>query len=255
MPANFKAIREGIPADRSVWKVGQLAKQTGLSVRTLHFYDEIGLLKPSQHSDSGHRLYTEADIARLQQILSLRQLGFSLEEIMDCLQSPDFSPVEVVRLHIERLREQIDVHTQLCRRLEKIADQLQERRHISAEHFILAIEGIRMSEKYPFTPGQMEKIKKQGELLGPGKMREVEQEWPELIAKVREAMEKGTPPDSPEVQQLGKRWKELIEMFTGGDPAIAETLKRRYEEEPGYAAQMGLNPEIFAYIAKAMPKD
>lgn len=66
---------------QEVWKVGELAEQTGLSVRTLHYYDEIGLLTPSQRTASGHRLYAPGDVIRLQQIKSLRQLGFPLEEI------------------------------------------------------------------------------------------------------------------------------------------------------------------------------
>jgi len=78
-------------------KVGELAKRTGLTIRTLHHYDEIGLLKPSLHTGAGHRLYTAADIARLQQVLSLRQLGFSLEQVRDCLDRPGFSPLEVIR--------------------------------------------------------------------------------------------------------------------------------------------------------------
>ncbi len=81
-------------------KVGELAKRTGLTIRTLHHYDEIGLLKPSLHTAAGHRLYTAADIARLQQVLSLRQLGFSLEQVRDCLDRPGFSPLEVIRLHV-----------------------------------------------------------------------------------------------------------------------------------------------------------
>ena len=69
-------------------KVGELARRTGLTVRTLHHYDEIGLLRPSQHMVSGHRLYTAADVARLQRVLSLRQLGFGLEEVRQCLDQP-----------------------------------------------------------------------------------------------------------------------------------------------------------------------
>src|SRR5579871_1605575 len=88
-------------------KVGELARRTGLTVRTLHHYDAIGLLKPSLHTESGHRLYTAADVARLQQVLSLRQLGFSLEQARDCLDRPGFAPLEVIRLHVERLREQV----------------------------------------------------------------------------------------------------------------------------------------------------
>lgn len=75
----------------SLMKIGELAEQTGLSIRTLHYYDEIGLLSPSHRSDAGHRLYASEDIVRLQQILSLRQLSFSLKEIRECLASPEFS--------------------------------------------------------------------------------------------------------------------------------------------------------------------
>ena len=88
-------------------KVGELARRTGLTVRTLHHYDEIGLLRPSLHTDSGHRLYTAADIARLQQVLSLRQLGLSLEEVRDCLDRPGFSPLEVIDLHLARLARSV----------------------------------------------------------------------------------------------------------------------------------------------------
>src|SRR5580704_15304328 len=102
-------------------KVGELARRTGLTIRTLHHYDEIGLLKPSLHTESGHRLYTTADVARLQQVLSLRQLGFSLEEIRDCLDRPGFSPLEVIRLHIGHLREQIEWQRELCEKLAAIA--------------------------------------------------------------------------------------------------------------------------------------
>src|SRR5205085_2098880 len=94
---------------------------TGLTIRTLHHYDEIDLLKPSGHTESGHRLYTTDDVARLQQILSLRQLGFSLEQIGDCLDRPGFSPLEVIRLHVARLREQIELQRGLCDRLEALA--------------------------------------------------------------------------------------------------------------------------------------
>src|SRR5215813_435598 len=102
-------------------KVGELARRTGLTIRTLHHYDEIGLLKPSLHTETGHRRYTARDVARLQQVLSLRQLGFSLEEVRDCLDRPGFSPVEVIRLHAARLREQLELQRALCERLEALA--------------------------------------------------------------------------------------------------------------------------------------
>src|SRR5947199_3069727 len=105
-------------------KVGELARRTGLTVRTLHHYDEINLLKPSLHTEAGHRLYTARDVARLQQVLSLRQLGFSLEEVRACLDRPGFEPLEVIRRHAARLREQIASQRRLCARLEALAAHL-----------------------------------------------------------------------------------------------------------------------------------
>ena len=84
----------------TAWKVGELARRTGLSVRTLHYYDEIGLLSPSRRTEAGHRLYTAGDVVRLQQIKSLRHLGFGLKEIRECLDRPDFPLSRVIELHL-----------------------------------------------------------------------------------------------------------------------------------------------------------
>src|SRR5437870_35152 len=136
-------------------KVGELARRTGLTVRTLHHYDEIGLLKPSFHSESGHRLYTAGDIARLQQVLSLKQLGFTLEEIRDCLQRADFSPLDVIKLHVARLRKQIELEKGLCERLEGLASHFEHAPEVSAETFLQTIEVMNMIENY-YTPEQLE---------------------------------------------------------------------------------------------------
>ena len=151
-------------------KVGDLARRTGLTVRTLHHYDAIGLLKPSLHTEAGYRLYTRADVARLQQVLSLRQLGFSLEEVRACLDRPDFSPLEVIRLHVARLREQIELQRKLCERLETLAVYLRAAGEVSADEFLGTIEEMTMmeamAEKY-FTPEQLQVIKQRREQAGP----------------------------------------------------------------------------------------
>src|SRR5215204_4330082 len=139
-------------------KVGDLARRTGLTVRTLHHYDAIGLLRPSLHTEAGYRLYTAGDIARLQQVLSLRQLGFSLDQVRDCLDRDGFSPVEVIGRHLARLREQIDMQRKLCERLETLAEHLRTAaEEVSADEFLQTIQEMTMleqiAEKY-FTPEQ-----------------------------------------------------------------------------------------------------
>nr|WP_082685694.1 MerR family transcriptional regulator [Ferroacidibacillus organovorans] len=238
-------------AEKERWKVGDLAKVTGITVRALHHYDQIGLLVTSLHSDAGHRLYSGKDIARLQQIISLKQLGFSLDEIGELLGNPSFRPDKAIRMQLERLVQQIRIQEDLRSRLEHLYEQVQAQRELTGEEWIKIIEVMKMTEKY-FTPEQMEKLKKQGELLGAEKIKEVENEWPSLIANVRVELEKGTPPENPEVQLLAKRWKELVNLFTGGDSGITRSAERYYAENPERAAEFGMDKELWQYISKAM---
>src|SRR5262249_21748524 len=163
-------------------KVGELARRTGLTVRTLHHYDEIGLLKPSLHTEAGYRLYTGRDVVRLQQVISLRQLGFSLEEVHDCLNRPDFSPLEIIGLHRARLREQIELQRQLCERLDLIAAHLRTAGEVSAEEFLRTIEVMTMMEKL-YTPEQMKQFQEAGARVGPEEIRTIEEAWTALLTE------------------------------------------------------------------------
>ncbi|MHB1626899.1 MAG: TipAS antibiotic-recognition domain-containing protein [Bacilli bacterium] len=88
--------------------------------------------------------------------------------------------------------------------------------------------------------------------VGPEKIKEVENEWPSLIAKVRTELDNGTPPENPEVQHLAKRWKELVNMFTDGDSGITRSAERYYAENPEKAAESGIDKELWQYISRAM---
>ena len=212
------------------WKVGELAQHTGLSVRTLHWYDEIGLLIPSHHTATGHRLYSTADVARLQQIKSLRQLGLSLDEVRDCLERADFSPLALIERHLTRLREQMELQQRLCDRLEVIAASLRAAEMVSVEDLLQLIEDMTMIEKY-YTPEQLEYLKARKEQVGEERIRQVQEEWPKLMAEVRAEMDKGTDPTSETVKALARRWMGLIHEFTGGNAGIEQSLRRMYEQE------------------------
>ncbi len=233
-------------------KVGELAKRTGVSVRTLHYYDEIGLLSPSHHSDTGHRLYAAGAIVRLQQIKSLRQLGFSREKIRACLDRPDFSPQRVIELHIARLREQIALQQGLCARLEALAEGLRSAGEVSVEAFLHTIEVISMVEKY-YTPEQLEELKERRRTLGEERIRQVEAEWPELMAQVRAEMDKGTDPADERVQDLARRWMGLINEFTGGNPGIEQSLRTMYRQESTiHGMETAPMREMGEYVSKAL---
>ena len=108
-----------------VWKIGELAQRTGLTVRTLHHYDEIGLLSPAARSDGGHRVYDEAGVQRLYRIVSLRSLGFPLEAIAQALDSERFDPRAAVDDHLARLEEQIAQEQRLLSTLKTLRERLE----------------------------------------------------------------------------------------------------------------------------------
>jgi DNA-binding transcriptional MerR regulator len=231
-------------------KVGELARRTGLTVRTLHHYDEIGLLKPSLHTESGHRLYTAGDVARLQQVVSLRQLGFSLEEVRDCLQRPGFSPLEVIRLHVARLREQIALQRGLCERLEALAEHFRTAGEVSADEFLRTVEAMTMIENY-YTPEQLESLKKRRAEVGEDVIKQGQADWAVLFADLRAALEQGLDPADPKVQALEKRRQALVNTFTGGDAGIEQSLKRLWTEQGDkLAAQYGYDPKLLEYLGK-----
>jgi DNA-binding transcriptional MerR regulator len=232
-------------------KVGELAKRTGLSIRTLHHYDELGLLSPSLRTASGYRLYTPEDVARLQRILSLRQLGFSLEEIKRCIDEPGFSPIRVLELHLTRAREQLALQQELCRRLEALATQLRSAETPSVDQLVQTIEVMTMFEKY-YTPEQLQELEARRQALGEDAIRQVQEEWPQLIAQMRAELDKGTDPASEPVQKLARRWGELVRAFTGGNPGIEKSLGTMYQQEPAMGARFGLDARLFDYVNRAM---
>ena len=234
-----------------MWKVGELAKRTGLTVRTLHHYDQIGLLSPSRRTAAGHRLYSEDDVARLQQITSLRSLGFPLEEIRDVLNQGRMSALQVVQLHADRLREQVKSQQRLVERLDALAEGLRTAETVSADQLIQTIEEITMFEKY-YTQEQLDYLAKRREQVGEARIKEVEAEWPRLMDEVRAEMDRGTDPCDPRVQEMARRWKGLIEEFTGGNEGIRQSLGNLYQNESTVHGMdvAGMRP-LMEYVGRA----
>jgi MerR family transcriptional regulator, thiopeptide resistance regulator len=227
-----------------VWKIGELARRTGLTVRTLHHYDEIGLLSPAERSDGGHRVYDEADVQRLYRIVSLRSLGFPLDAIAPALDSQAFDPRAAVDDHLRRLEAQIAKEQRLLDKLRML------RQRLEADDFLTTIEEITMRERY-YTPEQLDQLEQRRQALGEEAIKDVEREWGEIFATLKQEMDSGTDPADPRLRPIGERSRELIEMFTGGDPGIQASLKTMYDTEGPEKASRGMaDPAVFAYLAQ-----
>ena len=230
--------------------VGVLSRRTGLSVRTLHHYHTIGLLRPARRSEAGYRLYSVRDLMRLQQIVLLRSVGLSLDEIGRSLSKGGPTLLRTIEQHVARLHVRIEQERRLCGRLEETAIRLRRRELPTLDEIIHTIEGVTMSDKY-FTPDQQEWMKQRRESVGEARIKEVEAEWPVLIAEVRAEMDNGTPPDDPRVKALAVRWAGLVEEFTNGNLGIAKSVATMYENEPAVRQSTGLTAAIMDYISRA----
>ena len=236
------------------FKIGELAKATGLTVRALHHYDQIGLLVPSERSESDYRLYDQTDVVRLQQILSLKELGFPLEQIKKLLDEAQYSQRQIIEMHLAQMTQELKQRTRVRDQLQELSNVLANQESISVERLIKIIEVINMKHEHNFDPKftaeEEATLAARRDELGEDVIAQGENEWPALIASVRAHMEAGTPPNDPEVQKLAARWNELVEMFTGGDQQIAQKVKTAYDNSPGFAAEMGLDAELFQYVSQ-----
>lgn len=230
--------------DEKRWRVGDLARQTGLTVRTLHHWDELGLLSPAERTPAGYRLYGEEEVRRLYRIVALRGLGLTLEQVGAALDDGELR--ELVRRQIEALDRRMEHDARLRRRLVRMLES------DDSSDLLATVEMITMSETY-YTPEQQARLAERRELLGDEAIKRAERDWAELIAQVEREFEAGTSPSDPRVQELASRWRTLIERFTGGDPGIRASLERMYREEVVERASRGMvKPELMEYVGRAM---
>ena len=133
------------------YTVKQVAAMSGVSVRTLHFYDATGLLKPASHGANGYRLYEEPQLLRLQQILFYRELGFPLKSVRRFLDRPEFQKVAALQSHREALEEQLARTRRLLETIDRTIDHLEGRKPMKGEQlfagFTVAAGDARFGER------------------------------------------------------------------------------------------------------------
>jgi MerR family transcriptional regulator, thiopeptide resistance regulator len=144
------------------WRIGELARETGLTVRTLHHYDQLGLLSPLSRTQGGHRCYTSGDVRRLHRIVALRSLGISLEEIGTLLDGePD--PTGLLRRQLDVMEERIRKASDLRARLLDVLNNLGRNAEPSTQQLLQLIEEtVAMNE--PMTPEQFAELKEELQL-------------------------------------------------------------------------------------------
>ncbi len=190
-----------------MWSVGQLAKATGLTVRTLHHYEAVGLLTPSERGENGYRRYEPADVERLYRIVALRELGLPLKAIGGVLDGGD--PRSVMEQHLAHVESELRRHRRLRDRLKGLLAG-------DSTELVQLIQETVMHEQY-YTEEQMQQLAERREALGEDGMQRVQAEWAELIEAMRREHEAGTDPSDPRVRELGLPLKSIGAVLDGGD--------------------------------------
>jgi DNA-binding transcriptional MerR regulator len=236
-----------------MYRVGEVAALTGVSVRTLHHYDRIGLLRPRAHSEGGHRLYSEAELLRLQQVLTLRYLGFPLSEIGALLDRPELDLVASIRVQRRALRGRIAE----LERIESALDELLERRLTTGRwawelvvKASVAVQGGLAERGESVEKLRDEFIREQfaeiGRQVSPEEIRQVEQQWAALLGEVR--ANRDLDPASPQARALAERWDALVQASFRGNKELMDAVADKYREGRYADIEGAPTPEDFAFI-------
>lgn len=221
----------------------QFAKRSRVTVRTLHHYDRIGLLKPSEHTGMGFRLYRDGDFVRLQQIVTLKFIGFSLKEIkrlLDKKGSGLSAALRAQRMTLEEKRRHLDSAIRAIAKAEGIAAS---RSKPDWETFQKITEQIQMQTnsdvmtKY-YSEEARKLIAERKNLWSPELQKDIEEKWTALFKDIEAAAASGMDPASPPAQALAERQAKLVEGFTGGHPAIAEGLGKLWADQSNWPEEM-----------------
>jgi len=245
-----------------MYKTHEVASFAGISIRTLHHYDAIGLLKPAHVGDNGYRLYSDEDLTRLQQVLFFKELDFPLQRIREILDNPGFDRKEALHAHRDLLRQK-------KHRLEQILE--------SVDRSIQSLEGGEaMSKKEMFEPFDMSKIEEHQkryeqevkEKYGGTKAyeesqrktasykeedwRRAQSEMEDIYGAIVAAMDNG--PGDEEVQrQVGRFHQFITESYYDCTPEIFRGLGDMYVSDERFTANIDKYKEgLASFLRDAM---
>lgn len=242
-----------------MYKVSEFAEKAGVTIRTLHHYDRLGLLKPSGRTQAGYRLYQERDFARLQQIVTLKFIGLPLREIKALLDRSNMDFAQTLRLQRQMLH---DKRRQVGMAIEAIEEAERTMQSGNAPDLAALIKIIDVMErqnnmewtKKYYSEEAQAKIAEKGASFTPEMQARVTEQWNELFRDVEAAIRNNEDPAGAKARSLAERWSTLVRSFTGGDPEVQKSLNKLYADQSNWPStfQKPFSDEVYGYIKKVM---
>ena len=220
------------------WRVGELAEATGLTVRTLHHYEHIGLLAPAERTEGHQRLYDERDVRRLYRIRALRDLGLPLADIGQMLDDEGAALGDILRAQLTR----VDAELERLGRLRTLLDRAcaQAARIADPDDVLEAIEAMSRIARRAHARATKGRA--------PG---DAEAGWRELANALRACMEAGEAPSGLRARAAARSARERLRAFAGGERETLDALAclRRVDPPENLA---GWDPALTRYLDQAL---
>jgi len=236
-------------------KINEVAKLTGITARTLHYYDEIGLLSPSETTQAGYRLYDDMALSHLQQILFFRELDFPLNQIKEIVTNPAFDASNALQNHkalLTKKRERIDKLIALVDKTIKGGSDMSFKDFDTSEIEVMKEKyAEEAKEKWGHTDAYSESMNKTKQ-YDAKKWQEIQKKQSELFKLFAKNTDKQ--PDHPNVQKLVKQWQNFISdnFYTCTNEAL-HGLGQMYVADARFTKNIDKHSEgLAAFISKAI---
>jgi MerR family transcriptional regulator, thiopeptide resistance regulator len=239
-----------------VFTVKQLSKVAGVTPRTLHYYDSIGLLKPSRIGENGYRYYGDDALLRLQQILFYRELGLPLEDIKRIMGSPDFEVKGALLSHKRAMQNQVIRLNRLIQTVDKTLEYLEGDKCMSEKDLFYGFsEGEQ--EKYALEAEQMYDVEtvrasnRRWKAYSTSEKERIMAEGKAVFIDLIAAIPRG--PAHPQVQALIARWHRYIENFWSPNDDQLLALVSGYNDDPRFKINFDkMDPRLTGFILEAV---
>lgn len=240
--------------------VGQVAALAGVTVRTLHHYDEIGLLSPSSRSPAGHRRYDDADLDRLQQILFYRALGFALEDVAALLDDPNADPVEHLRRQHALLTDRIEQLRAMAAAVEHAMEARKMGIRLSPEERFEVFGDTHPEEyteearqRWGDTDAYRESQRRTASYTKEDWQR-IKDEEQDLVSRLADLMASGAEPESAAARELAEEHRQQIcRHFYTCSPRMHTALAEMYVADQRFTAHYDEHrPGLAGYLRDAI---
>ncbi|MBT7071626.1 MAG: MerR family transcriptional regulator [Anaerolineae bacterium] len=239
-----------------MYTVKKLSTLAGVSVRTLHYYDQIGLLKPAKIAENGYRQYDDAALMRLQQILFYRELDFKLKDIKKLLDTPDFEQVSALENHWDALWARLARTERLIRTVEDTISHLKGEKEMSKKKLFAAFseeEEAKYAKKAEeqYDPETVRASNRKWKNYSAEKKQAVLDEGNQVYVDMIAAMPQGA--DSPEAQACVERWRAHMDYFWTPNLEQLVGLATMYGQSPDFKANFdAMHPDLAGFMREAV---